>query len=337
MLGEIRYKRAVKRVDIRDVLRHLEIDFEEIGSELRFICTSPKHKDSTPSATINWNPLSERYTWFSCFGCDYSGTLPKLVSSVTGISIADAKKFIMEFDSGKSFGVRRKYHVETNGERIKRHVKIKLPEEFQLIDLAKPNSYSRYLIQRGVLEEDIEKYGWGFCSTGYYRKRVVLPVYMKGRLVNFYARHLTTENKKKKHFNARHSEIERIVFPYDELDFDLSYIWVVESTFNFFKAKRLRLKNLCCFFGNKLTEWKLKFLSKFEQIRFIQDGDKGGRELVKKSRRQLSESTEVKAVQMYEGEDVGSITLRQLKLVLRTLRTVKRFSTSVRANYSIEE
>lgn len=337
MLDEIRYKRAVKRVDIRDVLRHLELDFEEIGSELRFLCINPDHKESVASSTINWNSLSDKYTWFSCFGCDYSGTLPKLVSVVAGITIAEAKKFIMEFDSGKApFKKKNQYHIEGK-KRIIRRVKIKLPEGFRLIDLNVHNSYLRYLQSRGVIEADIIKYGWGLCPTGHYAKRVLLPVYMNGKLVSFFARHISTENKKRKHFNAWCAEVERVVFPYDEIDFNLKYIWVVESAFNLFKAKRLKLKNLICTFGNKLTEWKEELFRKFEEVRFIPDGDKGGREFVRKARRRLPEDIKVKSVHMYEGEDAGSISLRRLKFVLRTLHEVKRFSTSVQVDYSIKK
>lgn len=335
MLEEIRYKRAVARTDIREVLSDLGIDFEEIMSELRFVCINPAHKDSTPSCTINFNPNSEQYTWFSCFGCDYSGSLPKLVSAIKDISIAEAKKYIITFDSGIAVKKRKQGCLERV--RRRRKVKIQLPEEFQLFDLDVQNSYLKYLLRRGVLERDIRKYQWGYCAKGYYRKRVVLPIYMKGKLVNLFARHITTDVESKKVRNARFAEVERVVFPYDELDFELKYIWVTESAFNVFRLKRIRLPNLICLFGNKLTEWKLKLLSRFEEVRLIPDGDEGGDELVRKARKNLHKSISVQSVDMIRNEDAASIKLSQARKVLETLHEVQAYKVHVRTNYSMKK
>ena len=58
---------------------------------------------------------------------------------------------------------------------------------------------------------------------------------------------------------------------------------------------------------------------------------------MRKTRRRLPEEIRVKSVHMYDGEDVASISLRQLKFVLRTLHEVKRFGTSVQVDYSIKK
>lgn len=334
MLNEIKYNRIIKRIDLREVLLHLGINYQEKGDELVFVCPGPRHVDTIPSCTLNFNPNSEKYTWFSCFGCGYSGKILKLIADIEEISLEEAMELIIGFDNGTD-NFKKKRRFKHTVIRSKRRVRIKLPNSFCPLEIGKHSAYLQYLLQRGVVEEDIVKYGWGFCATGSWRKRVVLPVFMNRKLVNCYGRHISsTINRKKKHKNSWLAEIERIVFPYDELDFDNKTIWVTESVFNLLKLKRLGVKNVVCLFGNRLTDWKIKFLNLFGRVNLVPDGDEGGDFLV--SQCVLKLKCVISTVDMVRGEDVGSVKLSKMKEILVTLHPAKVFPVRCQADYLIE-
>jgi DNA primase len=77
---------------------------------------------------------------------------------------------------------------------------LELPKEFRLISFGKNDTYEKrvisYLSKRGIEENDIVKYNIGYCMTGRYRDRVIIPSYdAHGKLNYFVARALDTKTK----------------------------------------------------------------------------------------------------------------------------------------------
>ena len=323
MIIDIKYNRAIKRLDLRGLLEGMECEYKVEGSELRILCPNPEHADGNPSATINYNNNSNKFGWFSCFGCGYSGSLPKFVSVIKELDEEEAKRFIVRFAAENYDGesIIEKYEVENSQDE--NYEEIEMPEIFEPIRLGKNSSYEKYLLNRFVSVEQIKKYNWHFCPKGTLQKRVVLPVYIDGKMVCFYARHISTNDPERKVRNSKHAPIERIVFPYDEIDFNKKFIWVTESVFNFFALKKLGLPNLICLFGNKLTGWKLDLLSKFERVKFFQDGDAGGDELVFKAWKNLRNINKILFVDTPKKEDAASLNDLQRRKILLTLKPFK--------------
>lgn len=80
--------------------------------------------------------------------------------------------------------------------------KVWLPEEF--ISLAKPDSCLEarhamaYLKNRGITDKDIVKYNIGYCKSGRYRNRVIIPSYSANGDINYFiARSFEKEATKK--------------------------------------------------------------------------------------------------------------------------------------------
>lgn len=331
----------MRSADLRLVLQHLNIEYEEIGKELRIECPNPNHNDKHPSCTLHFDNKSNKFGWCSCFGCGFHGTIKTLISVVENISIDKAQSYLINFyikNKGKKIITN---YGSIREKESKKKIKIKLPEEFKLIEIGSNSSYEKYLLGRGLTKKEIVKYGWGYCFSGIYRKRVILPVYKKKRLVNFYTRHITTDIEERKAWNAKFSIIAEVIFPYNEIDFNLPYIWITESVFNFFSLRKLKLKNIICIFGNKITDWKVDLMRKFYEIRIVPDGDKGGDELVQSIFLALKKDCLVKSVKMIQGEDANSITtkqtIKQLENVIKTLNIVKRKKSKVKLSYKIDK
>ena len=68
---------------------------------------------------------------------------------------------------------------------------VELPKEFKLLYSAEANSFAanqvkKYLYERGLNNNDFVKYGIGYCTSGDYGGRVVIPSYSESNLLNFF-------------------------------------------------------------------------------------------------------------------------------------------------------
>jgi len=67
---------------------------------------------------------------------------------------------------------------------------VKLPEEFKSLSGEEGSLFflhaKKYLLTRGITEEDIIKYNIGYCSEGEYKNRVIIPSYDNNRILNYF-------------------------------------------------------------------------------------------------------------------------------------------------------
>ena len=68
---------------------------------------------------------------------------------------------------------------------------IELPEEYQLLHSASSTSVvanlvKNYLYERGLTDNDFIKYGIGYCTTGEYEGRVIIPSHSSSGTLNFF-------------------------------------------------------------------------------------------------------------------------------------------------------
>lgn len=88
--------------------------------------------------------------------------------------------------------------------------KLELPKEFQLLSSASnqsiiANKIKRYLHDRGFTPNDLLKYNVGYCTTGDFRGRIILPSYNESNQLNFFVAR-TYENDYYKYRNPEASK-----------------------------------------------------------------------------------------------------------------------------------
>ena len=88
--------------------------------------------------------------------------------------------------------------------------KLELPKEFQLLSSASnqsiiANKIKRYLYDRGFTPNDLLKYNVGYCTTGDFRGRIILPSYNESNQLNFFVAR-TYENDYYKYRNPEASK-----------------------------------------------------------------------------------------------------------------------------------
>ena len=167
---------------------------------------------------------------FRCWRCDepkFSGSLKKLVW-MFGTSI--------DYELYKSYA--RIYpDYENDEDEEKEYVAVKLPEEmifFSQMDATNQDHFDayNYLINDRMISRDIIlKYRLGFCTTGKYEKRIIIPSYDKNGEINYFvARNYDIGNKKKHPYDNPKSDKDRIIFNEGFVNWD-STVYLVEGAF----------------------------------------------------------------------------------------------------------
>jgi DNA primase len=273
-------------------------DYRKIGSEYLFFCKKCNHHKRKLSVNLEKDK-------FKCWVCDFSGNSIKRIVARFG-NYLQLNKWnelsgiveILEFDK-----------IFSPQQSIEEVVHVKLPEEFESLcnkDVSlKSLDARRYLRDRGLSKEDILRWKIGYCSSGEYENRVIVPSFgVDGKLNYFVARTYTTK-KYKKYMNPVASK--DIIF--NELYVDWSSpITLVEGAFDAIKAD-----NAIPLLGSTLREGSKLFkeIVKNDPIVYIAldpDAEKKAEKLVSAL---LSYDVELYKIPIPNGLDVGDMSHEQ--------------------------
>lgn len=164
-----------------------------------------------------------------CFSCEHRSGLIKLVQAIENIPVwNEAMVFIGAFEGSGSFRITRQEKRQVD--------QIELPEGFRLIGLY--DSYTHKLVEknlrkRGFSISRLMSKGIGYCASGKYAGRIIIPYYENGRLIYFNARKFIDLGEKFK--NPSEEEVgigkSQIIYNRDAL---LIYdkVWLFESATN---------------------------------------------------------------------------------------------------------
>jgi len=170
--------------------------YADKGSELLFACPACDHHKRKFSINLDKNA-------FKCWVCDYRGRSVRRVVRRYG-SYLQLQKWdqITDRPDIERFA---DLFMETQPES--REETVPLPDEFVSLcvaDLPATGTYAiRYLQNRGVFKEDIVKWKIGFCFSGEYRNRIIIPSFNhNGDCSYFMARSYTGDSYKYKNPRA---------------------------------------------------------------------------------------------------------------------------------------
>lgn len=145
-------------------------------------CPVPLCPDKSAHCGIN---LSSKN--FNCWVCGTKGSPTKLVQMIENCSWSEAKTIVDEFTD---------WTMPVVDFRSQTRTKINWPAEFKPINPENiPNLVEQYLTKRGFNSEAITKRYRLFYpfNLGYYKFRLIVPIFYQGRIVNFYGRDVTSK------------------------------------------------------------------------------------------------------------------------------------------------
>jgi len=200
------------------------------SEQLQVNCPMCQERDglSEPDGKYNLEINTGRRV-FRCWKCDeprFSGSLGRLIRTF-GTSA--------DYDLYKSYaGSILDYDYE---EDEKEYVAVKLPEEMILFsqmdagNLEHFEAYNYMINDRKISREIILKYRLGFCTTGKYEKRIIIPSYDANGEVNYFVgRTYDPKMEKKRKYDNPKSDKDKIIFNEGLVNWD-STVYLVEGVF----------------------------------------------------------------------------------------------------------
>jgi len=146
---------------------------------------------------------------------------------------------------------------------------LQLPEEFKKFDTTlEAKQAMRYLKRRGISKYDIERYNIGYCSSGQYSGRVIVPSYDEENNLNYYVG--------RSYFEDESNKIKAPSTSKDIIGFELFINWnlpiiICEGAFDAISIRR----NVVPLFGKTISNSLFKKLvnNKVRDIYLILDQD----------------------------------------------------------------
>jgi len=199
------------------------------SEQLQVNCPRCQERDglSYPDGKYNLE-INTAKRMFRCWKCDeprFSGSLGRLIRTL-GSSI--------DYDMYKSYaGIFQDYVYD---EDEKEYVAVKLPEEmilFSQMDVSNPEHFEAYnylIFERKIHRDIILKYRLGFCTTGKYAKRIIIPSFDKDGEVNYFVGRSYDPRQKKLPYLNPVADKDVIIFNEGLVNWD-STVYLVEGAF----------------------------------------------------------------------------------------------------------
>ena len=141
-----------------------------------FNCPFCNHRK--PKLEINMHTNEEGKNFWECWVCQTRGQTIRSLLYQLKTPNEEAQSILKYLPKGAQSEYKQLSIVE-------------LPKEYQPLYLASSESYvanmvKKYLYERGLSSNDFIKYGIGYCTTGDYGGRVVIPSYSGSNQLNFF-------------------------------------------------------------------------------------------------------------------------------------------------------
>jgi DNA primase len=194
------------------------------GSWLSVNCPFCVDSGKSPDTKYHLGVNFEKHS-VNCFRCHYRRSLVSVVMAIEHCSFPEA----FEILGGRILSANRLSLVE---KRLKRqYQEIELPREYRKLSVQNPRHKAaiRYLANRGIDLRTAQIFGFGFCVTGDYAQRVIIPVRLHGSTIGFTAR--TILNRKEEPLRYKTPQgfsATNFLFNYDVVK-NNDYVVVVEG------------------------------------------------------------------------------------------------------------
>lgn len=210
---------------------------------------------------INMTENKEGKNPWHCWVCDQKGTT---INSLFKHIKASPEKFTKLYSLVKSSNT----YIENN-----QYNKIELPKEYKSLNAKISNSHIMarhalsFLKKRNLTGYDVLKYNIGYCETGKYRNRIIIPTYDKDGSINYFTSRAFDDNP----YKYMNPPVSRDIIANEHLiNWDLPII-LCEGLFDALSIKR----NVIPLLGKNIQSNLMKKLvtSKVDKIYIALDKD----------------------------------------------------------------
>jgi len=221
----------IRGLEFHSIIQNIfpDVNGLQISEQLQVNCPRCQEREGLayPDGKFNLE-INTAKRKFRCWKCDdpkFSGSLGRLIKI---------------FGSSADYQIYKAYagtFVDYEGEEDeKEYVPVKLPEEmipFTQMEINNSEHFEAYnylVVERKISRDIILKYRLGFCTTGKYAKRIIVPSFdAHGEINYFVGRSYDPKEKKKKYLNP-FADKEKIIFNEGLVNWD-STVYLVEGAF----------------------------------------------------------------------------------------------------------
>lgn len=218
-----------------DIIKNIFVDVKGlyVSEQIQVCCPKCEQRDGLKEPDGKFNlEINTQKKIFRCWKCEnpyFSGTLGKLIKTF-GSPI--------DYELYRSLG--GLINVGGFDENEEEYSPIYLPPGFiPFSELNRDNfehmeAYRYLVLDRNIPFEKIIKFRLGFCITGKYSRRIIIPSYnISGELDYFVARNYDKHNKSKPPYDNPKHDKKSVIFNEKYVNYD-SLVFLVEGVFDMF-------------------------------------------------------------------------------------------------------
>lgn len=322
---------------VPELLKLLGIAFRKSGAEWRGFCPEPSHaarsrKRDSGSWQINADGLHH------CFSCGYGGGPLRLVATARATTAAEAAAWLVEH-FGDELDPESDVRFKADSVKVTPATKLALPPSERLFGPGRKSADAKraigYLLNRGVTVEQLERHR--FFATpdsrgAPYRARVIVPVIVRGRIVDFVARlYRPADPEFPKALSGKRKEgalKELALWNYDRLSRSDSTVYVAEGVWGALAIERAGFPNVVATCGSAWSPERTELLAGYERIVLVPDGDEAGESMVTRCSG-LRFAHSLALAELPRGEQPDTVQPDELRQVLIGARKLTAFGPTV--------
>ena len=188
--------------------------------------TCPKCNHHKPKLEVNLHTDENGQNPFECWVCGFKGRTIKSLLKQLQVPAEQAYEILKYVRKGDEVGYTPTSVVE-------------LPKEFQSLYTATntsiiANKVRKYLYKRGFTDRDFLKYNIGYCTSGQYTGRIIVPSYGENNQLNFFVARTFEDS----YFTYKNPECSKDIIGFENLINWSQPIVLVEGVFDAIAVKR---------------------------------------------------------------------------------------------------
>lgn len=233
--------------------------YKKARGNYAFHCPFCHHRK--PKLEINLDINSPSFQCWECWVCQEKGRTIRSLLRHLRLSASEVYQVLQFVRKG-----------EEEQETFRTNI-VQLPEEYQSLELASKtsvvvNRFRNYLYNRGLGDDDFVRYGIGYCTSGIYADRVIIPSYGEDNCLNYFVARSLDANDYRKYLNP---DTSRDIIFFENLVNWNEPIILCEGVFDAFAIRR----NVVPLLGKQINKALMKKIieSRVPEIYVCLDSD----------------------------------------------------------------
>jgi len=363
------YDKIYSKVNLEKVLSHYNLPFKSYHTKKgkEYMCVCPFHDDTTPSFSIQQK--TGVYNCFVCGGGDFIKFI-KILENLksTKEAIVFAKRQVGLIDDVEDvFSIVKNSTFQFFDQTCETEENIVEDSEFKEVELPNSEPAEKHfdIVKKRVCLEDVKKYGMRYCiDDRVFHERLIIPVYMCGKLVTFAARDMSGKSDiwgkvkaiiKKKNLTKQDKQslidkylYKKILYPYgtpmskvlfnwDEAVKHRKEVFICEGIFDALKILKFGY-NALSLLSCHLSSFKAELIIKnFDKVYIALDNDdkidltgkksNPGQEAAQKIMKEYLTDIQVINLVLPIGKDPDDCTKQEFDSVLEDAKNMKNVFT----------